>query len=154
MAYIQLKTYINAPANLCFDLSRSIDLHTQGMQHIQEKAAAGVTSGQIGPEESVTWEAWHFGVKMRLTSKITEMRFSGYFRDEMQSGPFKSMKHEHLFIEEKGGTLMIDDFEFYSPCGLAGKLADFLILKCYMKRLLQKRNHLIQRVAEEQAKQG
>ncbi|GGH68676.1 ligand-binding SRPBCC domain-containing protein [Filimonas zeae] len=154
MAYIQLKTFIQAPAQLCFDLSRSIDLHTQGMQHTEEKAVAGVTSGLIGPGESVTWQARHFGISMRLASKITAMRFSDYFRDEMQEGPFKSMTHDHVFMEERGGTLMIDDFEFYSPCGLAGKLVDFLILKGYMKRLLKKRNHLIQRVAEEQAKAG
>jgi ligand-binding SRPBCC domain-containing protein len=154
MAYIQLKTYIKAPVQVCFDLSRSIELHTEGMQHTREKAVAGITSGLIGPEQTVTWEARHFGLTMRLTSKITRMRFSDYFRDEMQAGPFKSMAHDHLFIPEKGGTVMIDDFEFYSPCGVAGKLADFLILKHYMRRLLKKRNHLIQRVAEAQAKQG
>lgn len=154
MAYIQLETFIKAPAQLCFDLSRSIDLHQESMQQSAERAIAGVTSGLIKEGETVTWEARHFGIRMHMTIGITAMQFSYYFRDEMLSGPFKRLWHEHLFWEEKDGTMMVDDFEFASPLGLLGKLADRLVLKKYMTHLLMKRNSLIKRVAEEQAKGG
>lgn len=154
MAYIQLETFIKAPVKLCFDLSRNIDLHTQSMQQSAEKAIAGITSGLIGEGQTVTWEARHFGIRMRMTSRITAMTLFHYFRDEMQEGPFKWLRHEHLFCEKKGGTLMVDDFEFASPLGFAGRLVDFLVLKKYMTRLLKKRNALIKLVAEAQAKAG
>lgn len=47
MATITLETRINAPAGVCFDLSRNIDMHTASMKKSKEKAVAGVTSGLI-----------------------------------------------------------------------------------------------------------
>lgn len=101
MALIIQKTRIKADLQTCFDLARNIDFHQQSLVHSNEKAIAGKTSGLIKLGESVTWEATHFGVKQRLTSKITEFKAPHYFVDEMVSGAFKSFKHEHLF-EVKG----------------------------------------------------
>ena len=44
MTKIILKTIINAPITVCFDLARSIDLHKTTMKHTNEKAVAGITS--------------------------------------------------------------------------------------------------------------
>jgi hypothetical protein len=68
---IYLQTQINAPVERCFDLSRSIDLHMISTSYSEEKAVEGVTSGLIGQGETVTWEAKHFGIIQRLSSKIT-----------------------------------------------------------------------------------
>ena len=54
MPTIYLTIEINAPIERCFDLSRSIDLHTLSTSHTNEKAIAGVTSGLIGLNEEVT----------------------------------------------------------------------------------------------------
>lgn len=45
MAVIILKTQIAAPIEKCFDLCRSIDLHLKSMQHTDERAIDGRTSG-------------------------------------------------------------------------------------------------------------
>src|ERR1700759_359494 len=94
---IELSTMIDAPIQVCFDLSRSIDLHIESTKQTGEKAIAGRTSGLIEMGESVTWRAKHFGVWQNLTSKITEFKSPDYFTDEMVSGAFKSFRHEHLF---------------------------------------------------------
>ncbi|MGO4878380.1 hypothetical protein ACEN2P_17390 [Pedobacter psychrotolerans] len=60
MAVIILKTQIAAPIEKCFDLCRSIDLHLKSMQHTDERAIDGRTSGLIGFHETVTWKARHF----------------------------------------------------------------------------------------------
>jgi hypothetical protein len=60
MPTIKPITSISAPVEFCFDLARSIDLHTQSMQHTGEKAVAGTTIGLIGLNETVTWRARHF----------------------------------------------------------------------------------------------
>ena len=149
MATIEIKTIIKADLKTCFDLSRNIDFHKDSMAHSNEKAVAGKTSGLIELGESVTWEAKHFGITQRLTSKITEFESPHYFADEMISGAFKSFKHEHMFTSKEGKTLMIYKFQFQSPFGIFGKLANSLFLKRYMKNLLTTRNEYLKIKAEE-----
>ncbi|MFV9484923.1 hypothetical protein ACNI3T_13830 [Christiangramia sp. ASW11-125] len=54
MPRIKLLTHIKANKELVFNLSRSIDLHKISVAKTKEEAIAGVTSGLIGPNESVT----------------------------------------------------------------------------------------------------
>jgi ligand-binding SRPBCC domain-containing protein len=130
-------------------LARSIDIHMQSTSHTKERAIGGVTSGLITCGESVTWEAVHFGIKQRLTAKITEMEYPYRFVDEMVSGAFKRFRHTHEFAASENGTLMVDTFDYSSPFGLLGRLADKLFLEKYMRNLLMKRNMYIKMVAEE-----
>ena len=148
MTKIILKTIINAPITLCFDLARSIDLHKTTMKHTKEKAVAGITSGMINLNESVTWEAKHFGIKQKLTSKITKMEIPTYFRDEQTKGIFKSMQHDHVFEKINNQVVMTDIFTYETPFGIFGKLFDKIILKKYMKNLLTKRNSILKEFAE------
>ncbi|MEQ8244635.1 SRPBCC family protein [Fulvivirga sp.] len=120
MPVITLETRIKAPIELCFDLSRSIDLHKVSTAHTNEEAIAGVTSGLIGLNEFVTWKAKHLGITQTLTTKITEFQYPTSFTDEMEKGAFKSFKHEHIFNKEDNYTLMIDQFDYQSPLGLLG----------------------------------
>lgn len=149
MPLIEVKTKIKADVKTCFDLSRNIDFHTASLVHSKEKAIAGKTSGLIGLGEWVTWEATHFGIKQQLTSKITVFESPNYFVDEMISGAFKSFKHEHIFQKKEQHTLMIDKFNFESPFGILGKLANALFLKRYMTNLLRTRNAYLKKTAEE-----
>lgn len=149
MPLIEIKTYINADMQTCFDVSRNIDFHTAFLKHSNEKAIAGKTSGLIGLNEWVTWEAKHFGIKQQLTSKITKFEFPHYFVDEMVSGAFKSFQHEHIFKVIDDQTVMTDKFEFESPFGIIGQFANYLFLKRYMRHLLQTRNAFIKEKAEE-----
>lgn len=148
MPKFTLTTHIKAPIEVCFDLARSIDLHLDTMKHTGEKAIAGVTTGLIGLNETVTWKARHFGVVMKLTSKIIECDFPVIFADEMVSGPFKMMKHRHVFEQKKGYTLMTDEFVYESPLGIIGKVADALFLRNYMQNLIEHRNQVIKHKAE------
>ena len=47
MPLIHLTTFIAAPIERVFDLSRSIDLHKKSMAHTNEQAVAGTTTGLI-----------------------------------------------------------------------------------------------------------
>lgn len=151
MPVIRSELVIDAPQQLCFDAARSIDLHMESTSRTGEKAIAGVTSGWIELGESVTWEAIHFGIKQRLTAKITEMDNPRYFVDEMVSGAFKRFRHEHEFIPVgKNQTRMLDTFDYSSPLGILGKMADRLFLEAYMTRFLLERNLYLKQAAEEQ----
>lgn len=148
MPIIHLETTIKAEIKIVFDLSRSIDLHKISTQKTNEEAIAGRTSGLIELNETVTWRAKHFGIYQNLTSKITEFKSPNYFVDEMQKGAFKSFKHEHFFKSVEYETIMTDVFNYTSPLGFIGRLADKLFLKSYMTKLLQERNQTIKKFAE------
>jgi ligand-binding SRPBCC domain-containing protein len=148
MPVIRLETFIKADQKIVFDLARSIDLHQISTAHTNERAISGKTSGLIELNESVTWEAKHFGVVQRLSSKITAMKSPDYFVDEMVFGAFKSFKHQHIFEAKVGGTIMTDVFDYVSAYGILGKLADWLFLKRYMTDLLVNRNNVIKDHAE------
>ncbi len=148
MPRIELTTYIKAPIDIVFDLSRSIDLHIISTDHTKERAIGGVTSGLIGPMQSVTWRAKHFGMFHNLTSQITEYSRPTFFVDELQQGIFKSFRHEHHFKKTEFGTEMYDLFDFESPGGFLGKIVNKMVLKKYMTDLLLKRNNVVKEFAE------
>ena len=150
MKLIALTTHIHAPILRCFNLSLSIDLHQHSATSTNEKAIAGITSGLIGLNETVTWKATHFGFPQVLTVQITDMHRPSYFKDVMLSGAFKRMEHEHFFEERNGVTIMNDRFLFEAPFLLIGRLAENLFLEKYLTSLLLKRNEIIREVAESE----
>ncbi|MFP3461604.1 SRPBCC family protein [Arthrobacter globiformis] len=123
-----------------FDLSRSIDAHKDSMARSREEAVGGVTSGLISLGQEVTWRAWHFGLPIRMTSRITEMQAPHYFVDEQVRGPFRRFRHVHAFSADRAGTVMVDRIDFAAPCGLLGRLAEKLFLARYLRKLIETRN--------------
>ena len=59
MPLIQLTTIIQAPREIVFDLSRSVELHEKSMNHTNEKAIGGIIKGRMQQGETVTWSARH-----------------------------------------------------------------------------------------------
>ena len=54
-------TDVKASAGRCFDMARDLDLHLESMAETGERAIGGKTSGLIGLDEEVTWEASTLG---------------------------------------------------------------------------------------------
>ena len=127
------------PARL-FDLARDVSAHTESMSRSRESAIGGVRSGLIGLGEDVTWRAWHFGLPLRMTSRITAMNPSSSFTDEQIRGPFRYFRHEHVFIPQGTGTLMIDRVAFAAPLGILGRVAERLLLADYLRKIIEQRN--------------
>lgn len=148
MSTIELTTEINAPIERCFLLSLSVDLHLLSTKQTNEKAIAGVTSGIMKLNDTVTWRARHFGIYQDLTSKVSEYKYPTYFVSEMIKGAFKKMHHQHIFEEKGDVTVMKDIFTFQAPLGLLGRLFSILVLKNYMKYFLEERNKTIKQAAE------
>ena len=148
MPTIHLTTFIAAPINVVFDLSRSVDLHKKSMAQHQEEAVAGTRFGLIEKEDTVTWKAKHLFKTRLLRVEITDMKKPDQFTDEQLQGDFKIMKHEHHFKPCENGTIMIDLFYYEVPYGAFGKIFDSIYLFKYMTRLLQQRNKTIKEFAE------
>lgn len=103
MPIIKHKQFIQAPVDVCFDLARNVDIHTETTAKTKEKAVGGVTQGLLEKGDTVTWEATHFGIKQRLTAKVIHMEKPIVFVDIMVKGVFTSFTHTHQFKEEKDG---------------------------------------------------
>jgi ligand-binding SRPBCC domain-containing protein len=148
MPIIELRTEIKGDIETCFDLARSIDFHKMSTAKTNEKAIAGRTSGLINLDESVTWQATHFGIRQELTSKITAFKRPFYFRDEQLKGIFKFIIHDHYFESQNGKVMMTDVFSFQSPFGILGQAFDKLVLTQYLTKFLVERNKLIKEYVE------
>lgn len=149
MPVLRLTTTIHAPVRRCFDLARSVDLHVRSTAATGERIVAGVERGMMGPGDQVTWSARHFGVWQELTSRITAFDPPRHFRDSMVRGAFARFDHDHLFdAVADDRTDMHDIFDFTSPLGPLGRLADALVLTRYLRRFLGERNRVLKQVAE------
>ena len=148
MPTIRLTTQIDAPVERCFDLARSVDIHLDSAAHTHEQAVAGVTTGLLGYGDCVTWEAVHFGVRQRLTIKVTMFDPPNRFVDELVDGTFRELRHLHEFSAIGSQTRMVDVFTFHSPLGVLGQFTDALVLARYLRTFLCKRNTHLKMVAE------
>ena len=148
MSFIHLTTFIAAPQERVFDLSRSVDLHKHSMNRYAEKIVKGTMAGLMNLNDEVTWKARHLFKERVLRTRMTGLERPHYFADEQVEGDFVMMKHEHYFRPVENGTIMIDQFRYEIRYGFLGRLFNQTYLEKYMKRLLSERNAVIRKAAE------
>lgn len=149
MPTIHLAIDVDAPQSRCFDLARCVEFHTRSMSSSGERAVAGVTSGLLSLNDQVTWEARHFGIRQRLTSRITALDAPHLFVDEQVAGAFKRFRHEHCFEKlTPSRTRISDTFEFESPFGPLGVIANAIFLSRHMTQLLRAHQHHLKSALE------
>ena len=77
------------------------------------------------------------GIPLRWQSQITAWEPPHRFVDEQQKGPYRLWRHQHTFIDDKGGTLAIDRVEYAVHGGL---LVKKLLVEPELKRIFDYRN--------------
>ena len=152
MTAIHCTTMIEAPIEICFRLSLSIDLELSAARQYGIKAVGGVTNGSIGLGERVTWKTRQFGIWVTHTSEITRLEPPAYFQDAMIRGLFrslKSFKHDHFLRRVNSNrTEMRDELHFSFPVYLLGVFTEHLLVKRRLTHLLMARNAVIKQAAE------
>jgi ligand-binding SRPBCC domain-containing protein len=148
MPTIHLTTFIAAPAQVVFDLSRHVNVHKESMSPYREEAVSGTRFGLIEKEDTVTWKARHLFKNRLLRVKMTEMKKNEMFTDEQLEGNFRVMKHEHYFKPCENGTILINLFYFEIPYGVLGKWFSNLFLTRYIRQIIERRNKTIKAYAE------
>jgi ligand-binding SRPBCC domain-containing protein len=154
MTTIVVETRIEAPITLCFDLARDVDAHLRTSASTGERAVGGKTSGLLDLGDTVTFEAVHFGIKQRLTSKIVELDRPRRFVDEMVKGAFASLRHVHEFFIEGNHTLMRDTLTWRSPLGFLGTIADKVLVEKHMWTFMIKKQADLKSYAEQTTMRG
>jgi ligand-binding SRPBCC domain-containing protein len=82
-----------------------------------------------------------------MTSRVTECDPPHRFVDEQVRGPFRAFRPEHVFIASGDGTLMTDQVTFTAPFGVIGRLAEHVVLRAYLARLIAERNRYLTNAA-------
>jgi ligand-binding SRPBCC domain-containing protein len=148
MPVIELETFVRAPAERCFDLSRSVDVHLHTSAATGEQAVGPITGGLLELGQEVTWRGRHLGFRQHLTSRITASDRPTHFRDSMVRGTFARFDHDHWFEPQGGGTCMRERFDYAAPLGVLGRVAERVFLTRYMRRFLADRMEVVRRIAE------
>jgi len=148
MTTIVVETRITAPIERCFDLARDIDAHVKTSSSTGERAVGGKTSGLLDLGDVVTFEAVHFGIRQRLTSRIVEFDRPRRFVDEMVQGAFASLRHVHEFVVDGSAVVMRDTLTWRSPLGVLGVVADKLFVEGHMRAFLVKKQSELKEFAE------
>ncbi len=148
MANIHLTTFIAAPAERVFDLSRHIAIYKNLFQNRKEKLSSGAGSSLINLNETISILGKIAG-KTRLTMlKITGINKPVSFIEEQVKGDLAEFRHQHHFKPVQNGTIVIDILEYGLPKDFIGKIAGKLYLRNYLEELVNKRNEIIRSYAE------
>jgi len=150
MPVIHLTTFIAAPIERVFDLSRNLTIYKVLMQGRKEKFSSGASTNLISHGETVTFHAKHFGKIRLVTTRVTDLKKPVSFVQEQVKGDLLHFKHEHHFKPVDNGTILIDMIDFEGPRDVIGKVMGKLYLKKYLEKYLSKRNKLIQQYAESE----
>lgn len=148
MEKIHITTFIAAPVDRVFDLSRSMTVQKACVQAAGGEAVTGTTTGLIKLDETVTWRMKRLFKWRQMTTKITEMKPNDMFGGMMVLGDFKDFRYEHYFKAAHNGTIMIDLLWYESPAGWMGRTLDRYYLGHLFGKLLQERASIIRDYAE------
>ncbi|WP_415854523.1 SRPBCC family protein [Sinomonas sp. G460-2] len=144
MKRFEIVTRLAAPPERVFEASLDVETHLGSMADSGEHVVGGVTAGQLKLGDSVTWRATHFGIQWRMRVLITACEPPNFFVDEQVHGPFKRWHHAHYFENDgASGTVMRDVVEFAAPLGPLGAIAEAVVLKRYMPKLIRQRNEYL-----------
>lgn len=148
MPLYEHKQFIKAPIEVCFDLARDVDVHTQSVLKAKSKTLGDVTNGLLEEADSVTLEFVHFGIKQKVTSRVIFLDKPHSFVVKMVKGPFRYFIYIHQFIEEDQGTTIIHHFQYKSRFSLIGVLIDKLYLGKHIEEFIVTRAKELKKLAE------
>ena len=145
---LEVVTLVEAPAWVVLDLALDVDAHTSSVPG-QETATTSTGRRILGLGDEVTFEARHFGLPWRMTSRITSYDRPGRFVDEQTSGPFRSLRHEHVFRDLGGSrTEMVDRMHVRAPLWPLSVPLTRTVLEPHLRRLLVQRAAYLKQRAE------
>ena len=148
MPTIHLTTFIAAPANVVFDLSRHVSVHKEAHVGYKIEAVAGTRFGLLEKGETITWKAYHLFKERLQRIKIVEMIKPEMYVEVQLQGDLTMFRHEHHFKPIDNGMLMIDLLTYEFPYGQLGRLFNAVYFNQYMEKYLQQKISLIKNYAE------
>jgi ligand-binding SRPBCC domain-containing protein len=94
------------------------------------------------------------GIGMRWRSRIAAYDPPHRFIDRQERGPYTLWHHEHRFIADGDGTLVIDDVTYSLPLGPLGRLAHTVLVRRQLEGIFQYRQQALMELIESQTTTG
>lgn len=150
MARIHLTTFIAAPIERVFDLSRHLALYRLLFQNRKERFTSGASSNILTKGETLSVVLKYGGKSRMSTIKITALEKPVSFTEEQVKGDLQNFRHEHHFKAVDNGTIIIDLVDYGMPTDLIGRIFGKIYFRKYMEELLRRRNEVIRSYAESE----
>ncbi|HEY1986683.1 MAG TPA: hypothetical protein VGG85_14805 [Terracidiphilus sp.] len=139
---------VRAPIERCFLLSTSVAIV---QRELRMRPVRGRTTGLVLGGDTVRWEGWKLGLPQMHESLIEDYRPPTFFRDRMIAGRFASFSHDHNFIPQAAGAVLLaDDLRFTMRWGIFGEVIGQSLLVPDIRGLLRRRFALLKHIAESE----
>jgi ligand-binding SRPBCC domain-containing protein len=139
---------VDAPIERCFQLSTSLALVELDLKM---RPVSGRITGFVAAGDTVLSRGWKFGLPQMHRSLIDGFDAPVFFRDRMIAERFASFSHEHRFLAQADGSVLLrDEIRFRLPCGALGVVAGRLLLLPHLRSLLRRRLARIKSLAESE----
>ena len=150
MPRIHLTTFIAAPVERVFDLSRNLTLYKLIFQNRKEGFSSWAASNLLAKGETVSIVSKLAGKSRMSIIRVMDMQRPLSFTEEQVKGDLDIYRHEHHFKSIENGTIVIDLVDFGSTRDMLGKLFGKFYLKKYLEELLGRRNEMVRTYAESE----
>lgn len=137
---------VRAPIEPCFRLSTNLRIV---QEVLKMRPARGRTSCQVVEGDTVRWEGWQLGLPQVHESVIERYAAPIFFRDRMIAGRFAWFEHDHRFLEQRDGVVLLsDEVRFAMPFGWLGTRVGKWLIAPHIRRLMRKRFARLKELAE------
>jgi ligand-binding SRPBCC domain-containing protein len=98
------------------------------------------------PGTVINYELRLYGMPVRWKTLIEEFVPNDFFLDVQTSGPYRSWRHRHVFLDAPGGTEMRDRVEYEMPFGVLGTMTRAVFVRRSLDSIFDHRNAAIAQV--------
>lgn len=150
MPTIHLTTFVEAPIERVFDLSRNTSVIKAFLQNRKEVIQVSAGDVLVDSGDTISYQAKHFGKTRIVTTRIADIHRPLSFNEEQVKGDLKSFRHQHHFKEANNGTFVIDIIDYEAPRDLIGGWLARWSMKEYLEHFVQQRNAMVRQYAESE----
>lgn len=101
---------------------------------------------EMRPGALIDYRIRLFGIPLNWQTEIESFDPPERFVDVQRRGPYRLWRHTHRFVEQAGGTLLVDEVEYQLPAGPLGPLAHALFVRRSLDQIFRHRQTVIERL--------
>jgi 8-oxo-dGTP diphosphatase len=145
MPVLRSTVLIDAPRRTVAGLLRDADVSAEALRRCGHRFSARNRLLQLG--EVVRVGVRVVGIRVPLRTRITRLTEDG-LESVLVAGPLRRLTHRVTLTETAAGTLLLDEVAWTMPLGLLGRVADVVLGRRLVLRLLAARSDvLVERAA-------
>ena len=107
----------------------------------------GMSTPAIQAHTKIAYRLKIRGIRIRWQSEITRWDPPNSFVDRQITGPYAHWNHEHVFTEERDGTLCVDHVQYLPPGGpLLAPIVNWLAVSRDVQKIFEYRRQQLEQL--------